>query len=62
MAAVVLTLTLTAIIAGAAWLILGNRLALHEDERQNEVLNLLSYGGIVLVPVFLVVFFAMERF
>ena len=62
MAAVVLTLTLTVILAGSAWLILGSRLRLHEDPRQNEVLNLLSYGGIVLVPVFLVVFFAMERF
>ena len=62
MAAIVLTLTLTAILAGIAWLILGNRLELHADDRQNELLNLLCYAGIVLIPTFLVVFFAMEQF
>lgn len=61
MAAIVLTLTLTAIVSGIAWLTLGNRFAFHEDQRQNDVLNLLSYAAIVLVPTFLVVFFAMER-
>jgi ABC-type sulfate transport system permease subunit len=61
MAAIVLTLTLTAIIAGVAWLILGSRLRLHEDARQNDLLNLLSYAGIALVPTFVIVFFAMER-
>ena len=62
MAAIVLTLTLTAIVAGVSWLILGNRLNLHEDARQNELLNLLCYAGIVLIPTFLIVFFAMEQF
>ena len=61
MAAIVLTLTLTVIVAGVAWLILGSRLSLHEDVRQNDLLNLLSYAGIALVPVFVIVFFAMER-
>ncbi len=60
MAAVVLTLTLTVIVAGIAWLALGSRLRLHEDDRQNELLNLLCYAGIVVVPTFLMVFFAME--
>jgi ABC-type sulfate transport system permease subunit len=61
MAAIVLTLTLTVIVAGVAWLILGSRLSLHEDARQNDLLNLLSYAGIALVPIFVIVFFAMER-
>ncbi len=61
MAAIVLTLTLTAITAGIVWLILGSRLSLHEDARHNDVFNLLSYAGIALVPIFVIVFFAMER-
>jgi ABC-type sulfate transport system permease subunit len=61
MAAIVLTLTLTVIVAGVVWLILGSRLSLHEDARQNDLLNLLSYAGIALVPIFVIVFFAMER-
>ena len=61
MAAIVLTLTLTAILAGILWLILGSRLSLHEDPRQNDVLNLLAFAGMVLVPIFVMVFFAMER-
>jgi ABC-type sulfate transport system permease subunit len=61
MAAIVLTLTLTAIVAGIVWLILGSRLSLHEDPRQNDLLNLLSYAGVALVPIFVIVFFAMER-
>jgi hypothetical protein len=36
-------------------------LSLHEDARQNDLLNLLSYAGIALVPIFVIVFFAMER-
>ena len=61
MAAIVLTLTLTAIVAGIVWLILGSRLSLHEDPRQNDLLNLLAFAGMVLVPIFVMVFFAMER-
>lgn len=61
MAAIVLTLMLTVIVAGVAWLILGSRLNLHADARQNDLLNLLSYAGVALVPIFVIVFFAMER-
>ena len=61
MAAIVLTLALTAVASGIVWLILGSRLNLHEDARQNDVLNLLSFAGILAVPIFLIVFFAMER-
>jgi hypothetical protein len=61
MAAVVLTLTLTVILAGLLWLMLGARFALDPDPRQNEILNLLAYGVAILVVVLPVVFFVIER-
>jgi hypothetical protein len=62
MAAAVLTLVLTVIVAGAVWLTFGNRLQLHNDPRQNDLLNLCVYAGILLPVFFVVVFFAMENF
>jgi hypothetical protein len=62
MAAAILTLVLTMIVAGAAWLALGNRLQLHADSRQNDILNLCVYAGALLPVFFVVVFFAMENF
>lgn len=62
MAAAILTLVLTFIVSGAAWLTLGNLFRLHADARQNDVLNLATYA-ITLLPIFFViVFFSMERF
>ena len=61
MAAIVLTLTLTIILAGGLWLVLGARLALAEDARQNDVLNLFAYAGVVLLLVLPFVFFVVER-
>jgi len=62
MAAVVLTLVLTVIVAGTLWLTIGNRLHLHADARQNEILNLAAYAALIFPVFFLIVFFAMERF
>jgi hypothetical protein len=62
MAAAILTLVLTMIAAGSLWLAIGNRLQLHDDERQNDVLNLAVYATLMLPVFFVVVFFAMERF
>jgi hypothetical protein len=62
MAAAILTLVLTTIVAGSLWLTIGSRLALHADERQNDILNLCSYAGMLLPVFFVIVFFAMERF
>ena len=62
MAAAVLTLVLTVIAAGTIWLTFGNRLQLHGDPRQNDVLNLCVYAGALLPLFFVVVFFAMENF
>ena len=61
MAAVILTLVLTIIVAGVGWLVLGNRFQFNEDARQNEVANLLVYCLMVLPFAFVIVFFAMER-
>ena len=62
MAAAVLTLVLTTIAAGSLWLLIGNRMRLHADERQNDVLNLAVYAALLLPVFFVVVFFAMEHF
>jgi len=61
MAAAILTLVLTIIVSGAAWLAVGNLFRLHGDERQNDVLNLATYAVALLPIFFLIVFFAMER-
>ncbi len=61
MAAIVLTLTLTLIVAGCAWLALGTRIALADDPRQNDIFNLLAYAAVTLVVVFPFVFFVIER-
>lgn len=61
MAAAILTLVLTAIVAGIAWLLLGSRLQLSADERQNDIANLATYAALLLPVAFVIVFFAMER-
>lgn len=61
MAAIVLTLTLTLIVAGSAWLVLGTRMALAADPRQNDIFNLLAYAAITLIVVLPFVFFGIER-
>jgi Na+/H+ antiporter NhaC len=60
-AAAILTLVVTAIVSGAAWLMLGNRLRLSADERQNDIANLASYAVVLLPIAFVIVFFAMGR-
>jgi len=62
MAAIVLTLVLTTIIAGSTWLAIGSRLRLHSDPRQNDILYLGAYAALVLPLAFVVVFFAWEHF
>ncbi|NJN50727.1 MAG: hypothetical protein HC809_02025 [Gammaproteobacteria bacterium] len=61
MAAVVLTLTLCVIFAGGTWLMVGARLPLDADPRQNDILNLFAYAGITLVVVLPFVFFVIEQ-
>ena len=61
MAAIVLTLIVSLILAGAAWLLLGARFTLRADPEHNEVLNLVVYFAAILPVAFLVVFFLIER-
>lgn len=61
MIAVVLTLVISFLVGGTAWLIVGSRLPLNPDKDVNEVLNLVAYVGCALVPVFLAVFFLLDR-
>ena len=61
MSAVVLTLVVSFLIGGSAWLMVGSRLNLNDDKDVNEVLNLVAYVGVALVPVFLGVFYLLDR-
>ncbi len=62
MAAAILTLVLTMIVSGVAWLVLGNLFRLDADDRQNDVLNLAAYAVTLLPIFFAIVFFAMKHF
>ena len=61
MIAVILALVISFLIGGVAWLLAGSRLKLNTDKEVNEVLNLIAYVGIALLPVFLGVFFLLDR-
>ena len=61
MAAVVLSLTLSFIVAVLLWLAIGPRLRLSEDPKQSEVLNVFAYLVIAFPFVFGMVFFVIER-
>ncbi len=57
MAALILTLILTFLSTGVLWLLIGSRLALAEDSRENDLANLLAYGLALLPVSFVLVFF-----
>lgn len=61
MAATVLSLTLSFIVAALIWLAIGPVLTLHADDKQNEVLNVFAYVAIIFPFAFGVVFFAIEN-
>ena len=61
MAAVVLTLVISFMGAGVLWLTLGDRFHVNNDVQQNDILNLAIYAGILMVPVFVVVFLTLAR-
>lgn len=56
MAAAVLTLVVTLMVAGGLWLTLGPRLQLNEDGQVNDLLNLVAYYLLGLPIVFVVIF------
>ena len=55
-AAGVLTLVVTLLAAGGAWLTVGARLKLSEDRQVNDLLNLGAYYFLGLPVVFVVIF------
>ena len=61
MAAIVLSLTLSVIVASLFWLAAGSRLRLNPDESQNEILNVLVYVGVCFPFLFAVVFLLLEK-
>ena len=61
MVAVILSLVISFLIGGTIWLTAGSRLRLSEDKDVNEVLNLIAYIGMALLPVFFGVFFLLDR-
>ena len=61
MAALILTLVISFMSGGALLLTAGARFSLNEDRERNELLNLLTYVGLLLPAVFLIVFFLIER-
>ena len=61
MIAVLLTLVISFLVGGTLWLVLGSRLNLNSDKDVNEIQNLIAYVGAALVPVFIAVFFLLDR-
>lgn len=58
MGAVVLALAFSVVLAVIVWITIGARLRLNEDTRQNEILNVFAYVGIIFPVVFALVFFS----
>lgn len=57
MAALILTLILTFLLAGLLWFVLGSKLSLADDARGNDLANLLVYFLALLPVSFVLVFF-----
>ena len=57
MAALILTLILSLVIAGLLWFTLGSRIALAEDSSENDLANLVLYALGALPVSFVIVFF-----
>ncbi len=57
MAALILTLILTFVLSGGLWFLLGSRLTLVDDARENDLANLLAYYLALLPVSFVFVFF-----
>ncbi len=57
MAALILTLILTFVLSGGLWFLLGSKLTLVDDSRENDLANLLAYYLALLPGSFVIVFF-----
>lgn len=56
MAAVLMSVILSMFVAGGSWLLLGSRLRLEADDRQNDLLNLGAYAALAFLPCLVAVF------
>ncbi|MEE4359951.1 MAG: hypothetical protein V2I63_00355 [Pseudomonadales bacterium] len=59
MVAVLMSLVLAIFLAGVAWLLVGSRLRLDPDPRQNDILNLGVYVAVAFLPMFAVVYYGL---
>tara|TARA_B100000459_G_scaffold61726_1_gene33676 strand:+ start:104 stop:286 length:183 start_codon:yes stop_codon:yes gene_type:complete len=59
LAALVLSLVLSVVIAGALWLMIGSRLEIKEEQAYNDLLNVFAYVALLIPPNFLFVFFVL---
>ena len=55
MIAILLGAVIATMLSGIVWLLIGSRLKLSGDPRQNDVLNLLVYMALAFFPTFLLV-------
>jgi len=60
MPGVVMSLVLSTIVAGLAWLFLGSRVTISRDAEQNNILNFFLYLLAALPVAIAVVFFALQ--
>lgn len=60
MVAVILSLIISAILAGVAWLVIGSRIRLRGTPEANDVANFGAYFAAVLLPVVVFVFYVIE--
>ena len=57
MAALVLSLVLSVVMAGVLWLMIGSRLEIKDERAYNDLMNVCAYIAFLILPNFLFVFF-----
>ena len=60
MGLIALSMLLALVLGGCAWLLLGDRLPLRAEDKWPASSNILCYAGLLLVPVYLLIFFLFE--
>ena len=60
MAGVVMSLVISTLVAGFAWLFLGARVSVSQDPEQNNILNFFFYLLVTLPFAIVVVFFGLQ--
>lgn len=59
MAALILTLIATFLVAALAWLVAGSRVSFSPDQTLNDVVNFVVYFAVALPVAFVLVFFGL---